>query len=94
MAQRTDVVHNNGFNPVWNQSLSLPFNIVGSDDIQDLIFVRFAVHTSDESTEPLAVYCASLGSLAMGYRHLPLGDGQLSQYLFSTLFVKMNIRDA
>ena len=27
----------------------------------------------------------------LGYRHLPLHDSQLSQYLFSTLFVKMNV---
>lgn len=29
----------------------------------------------------------------IGYRHLPLHDAQLSQYLFSTLFVKIGIRD-
>ena len=29
-----------------------------------------------------------------GFRHLPLHDAQLSQYLFSTLFVQVNIRDA
>ena len=30
-------------------------------------------------------------SFFVGYRHLPLHDSQLSQYLFSTLFVKMNV---
>ena len=30
-------------------------------------------------------------SFFIGYRHLPLHDSQLSQYLFSTLFVKMNV---
>ena len=29
----------------------------------------------------------------LGYRHLPLHDQQLSQYLFSTLFVNTRIRD-
>jgi len=29
-----------------------------------------------------------------GYRHLPMHDVQMSQYLFSTLFVKIGVRDA
>ncbi|KZT64238.1 PLC-like phosphodiesterase [Daedalea quercina L-15889] len=92
VVQRTGVVKNNGFNPVWEQQLSIPFDVVG--EMHDLVFVRFAVKQEglvDE--EPLAVYCASLGSLNMGYRHLPLHDAQLSQYLFSTLFVKLDILD-
>lgn len=85
-SRRTNSVKNNGFNPVWQEALSLPFDCVG--DMFDLIFVRFAVRRDgDNDEEPIAVYCASLGSLAMGYRHLPLHDTQLSQYLFSTLFV-------
>ncbi|TCD60361.1 Phospholipase C [Steccherinum ochraceum] len=89
---KTGAVKNNGFNPVWEQSISLPFDCVG--EMMDLIFVRFAVKQEDkDDDEPLAVYCVSLGSLNLGYRHLPLHDAQLSQYLFSTLFVKVDIRD-
>ncbi|CCL99378.1 uncharacterized protein FIBRA_01396 [Fibroporia radiculosa] len=91
VAQRTGVVKNNGFNPVWKHPLSIPFDLAG--DMRDLVFVRFAVRQDGASDdEPLAVYCASLGSLNMGYRHLPLHDAQLSQYLFSTLFVRLNVR--
>ena len=108
---KTGVVKNNGFNPVWEQSLSLPFDCVG--DMLDLVFVRFAVKQEDkDDEEPLALYCTSLASLnsgaccpssllhaslntsCVGYRHLPLHDCQLSQYLFSTLFIQANIRDA
>ncbi|KAG0700932.1 PLC-like phosphodiesterase [Suillus ampliporus] len=90
LSRRTNAVKNNGFNPVWQEALSLPFDCVG--DMFDLIFVRFAVRRDgDSDEEPIAVYCISLGSLAMGYRHLPLHDTQLSQYLFSTLFVKCAI---
>ncbi|KAI0634387.1 1-phosphatidylinositol-4,5-bisphosphate phosphodiesterase 1 [Trametes polyzona] len=90
---RTGVVKNNGFNPVWEQQICLPFDLVG--DMKDLVFVRFSVKQENkEDDEPLAVYCASLGSLNLGYRHLPLHDGQLSQYLFSTLFVRLDIQDA
>lgn len=86
LSRRTSSVKNNGFNPVWQELLSLPFDCVG--DMFDLIFVRFAVRRDgDNDEDPIAVYCVSLGSLAMGYRHLPLHDTQLSQYLFSTLFV-------
>ncbi|KAL5514659.1 hypothetical protein ACEPAG_1975 [Sanghuangporus baumii] len=90
---RTGVIKNNGFNPVWEEPLSLPFDCVG--EMLDLIFLRVAVRDerTDASDEPLAVYCVSLGSLKQGYRHLPLHDAQLSQYLFSTLFVHVNVRD-
>nr|AVM41526.1 phospholipase C [Ganoderma lucidum] len=93
VACRTGVVKNNGFNPVWEQQLCLPFDLVGG--MRDLVFVRFSVRQEDKDVdEPLAVYCASLGSLNSGYRHLPLHDAQLSQYLFSTLFVRIEVSDA
>ncbi|KAF8432959.1 PLC-like phosphodiesterase [Boletus edulis BED1] len=90
---RTSSVKNNGFNPVWQETLRLPFECVG--DMRDLVFVRFTIQRDGESDgEPIAVYCVSLGSLAMGYRHLPLHDSQVSQYLFSTLFVRCSVQDA
>ncbi|KAG5640769.1 hypothetical protein DXG03_007249 [Asterophora parasitica] len=86
---RTGLVKGNGFNPVWEERLKIPFDVVG--EMRELVFVRFAVRSGErEDADPLAVYCASLGSLGMGYRHLPLHDMQLSQYLFSTLFNERN----
>ena len=74
-------------------SFSVPGGAQGG--LMDLIFVRFAVHDEDDDeNDPLAIYCASLGSLMQGYRHLPLHDSQLSQYLFSTLFVHIDLREA
>lgn len=65
ISRRTNVVKNNGFNPVWQEALSLPFDCVGG--MLDLIFVRFAVRRDgDSEEEPIAVYCVGLGSLAMG----------------------------
>ena len=62
---RTSAVKNNGFNPVWQETLRLPFECVG--DMRDLVFVRFTIQRDGESDgEPIAVYCVSLGSLAMG----------------------------
>lgn len=65
ISYRTGVVKNNGFNPMWEETLRIPFDCVG--DMRDLIFVRFVVRQGDrDDVEPLAVYCASLGSLAHG----------------------------
>lgn len=61
---RTTAVKNNGFNPVWEESVSIPFSCVG--DMWDLIFVKFAVMDDDDDNDALAVYCASLGSLRQG----------------------------
>ncbi|KAF9652259.1 PLC-like phosphodiesterase [Thelephora ganbajun] len=86
VSNRTKVVKNNGFNPFWNESFSLPFDYVG--DMKDLVFVKFAVREErQDNDEPLAQYVIPLGCLRQGYRHIPLHDSQLSQFLFSTLFI-------
>lgn len=65
ITHRTGVVKNNGFNPVWEEALSIPFDCVG--EMKDLLFVRFEVKQDDgEEHGPLAVYCSSLGSLEEG----------------------------
>ena len=65
LTYKTGVVKNNGFNPVWQEELHLSFECVG--DMLDLVFVKVAVkHEGQDSTEPLAIYCSSLGSLQMG----------------------------
>jgi phosphatidylinositol phospholipase C delta len=154
--QRTSVVKANGFNPIWDETLTFAITLNNTasqpiatatcaDDIQsiqaytrgllDLCFLRFEVgekvkmslsrsNTSDDSipgeavhesrnadesdssgyednsvdleslgdgTHCLATHMISLGSLAKGYRHVPLYDAQLSQYLFSTLFIKTDM---
>ncbi|KAJ7180437.1 1-phosphatidylinositol-4,5-bisphosphate phosphodiesterase 1 [Mycena filopes] len=88
----TGPVKNNGFNPLWNEETCLPFDLVGS--MKELIFVEFIVKQDKKrEADPLASYIAPLSSLKHGFRHLPLHDIQLSQYLFATLFVHINIRD-
>ncbi|UZJ55909.1 hypothetical protein CBS101457_005229 [Exobasidium rhododendri] len=47
---------------------------------------------SGDDSHCLATHTISLGSLEQGYRHVSLYDAQLSQYLFSTLFVKTEMR--
>jgi len=58
-------VKNNGFNPIWEEMLSLPFHVLG--DMRELVFVRFAVREDgDDDNEALAVHCVSLACLREG----------------------------
>lgn len=47
---------------------------------------------SSIDAESVAAFSVSVGALQQGYRHLPLYDHQLSQFLFSTLFVHSKLR--
>ncbi|KIY73921.1 PLC-like phosphodiesterase [Cylindrobasidium torrendii FP15055 ss-10] len=87
----TKAIKNNGFNPVWNDKLVIPFDCVG--DMFELMFVEFSVRDDGEDEGTVAKYCIPLVTMGRGYRHLPLHDEQLSQFLFSTLFVKMEVED-
>ena len=49
MTCKTGVVKNNGFNPVWEQQICLPYDLVG--DMKDLVFVRFSVRQEDKEDE-------------------------------------------
>jgi phosphatidylinositol phospholipase C delta len=70
VSYRTSGVKNNGFNPVWEEALSLPFEVVG--DMRELVFVRFAVRQDgDDEREPLAVHCVSLACLREGTISVP-----------------------
>ncbi len=70
VSSRTRVIKNNGFNPVWNERLSIPFDCVGGPEggMRNLIFVEFAVRQegSDDDDDPIAVYCAPLGTVELG----------------------------
>ncbi|ONH69120.1 hypothetical protein BON22_1113 [Cyberlindnera fabianii] len=72
----------NGFNPLWNTRIEGTIK-----DLKTLNFARFLVKTGDT---PFAVHCCKLDTLNQGYRHIPLYDLQGEEYIFSTLFVKVN----
>ena len=46
ISSRTLSVMKNGFNPVWEETLSMTFESVGGDDMLDLVFVRFLVRNA------------------------------------------------
>ncbi|ODQ67510.1 hypothetical protein NADFUDRAFT_81973 [Nadsonia fulvescens var. elongata DSM 6958] len=83
---KTPVVHENGFNPIWN----CKYNISVERSNFDFVFVRFSVCSGDNV---FAVNTIRLKSLNQGYRHVPLNDLQGEEYIFSTLFIKSGIID-
>jgi phosphatidylinositol phospholipase C, delta len=64
---RTRTIRNNGFNPVWDEELRLPFDVFG-EGMKDLVFVRLLVKDDKEMEKDDFVggYWTSLGSLEMG----------------------------
>lgn len=78
----TKSIKSNGFNPLWK------YKVEGvMKDAYGLNFIKFSVKTRDVA---VAVNCFKLDNLQQGYRHIPLHDLQGEEYIFSTLFVKLN----
>lgn len=94
--RRTQIVPENGFNPVFNKK----FNFALTTKFPDLVFVRFTVRCSPDGSSysdrgpPLAIYTAKLSGLKQGYRTVPLYDNNGDQFLFSTLFCRIKIHPA
>jgi phosphatidylinositol phospholipase C delta len=86
----TRIVPGNGYNPEFGENI----NVKLVTRYPGLVFVRWSVWNSRDAqnTEraPLATFTAKLDSLQQGYRHLPLFDSNGEQYLFSTLFCKID----
>lgn len=68
----------NGFNPVWNMSMTATLKSL------DFAFIKFTVQTGEI---PLATSCLRLQYLKPGYRHIPLYSMEGELYIFSTLFI-------
>ncbi|XP_075711737.1 1-phosphatidylinositol 4,5-bisphosphate phosphodiesterase zeta-1 [Rhinoderma darwinii] len=66
--KQTQVVKNNAFNPLWDQSLTF------SVQVPELALVRFCLEDqlSVVSNEFLGQYALPLTSMSKGYRHVPL----------------------
>ncbi|KAI9784559.1 MAG: Phospholipase C [Geoglossum umbratile] len=89
--RRTRIIRDNGFDPIFNET----FTISLETKFPSLVFVRWTVWNSVDGRSygdrngALATFTAKLSSLQQGYRHLPLYDGNGDQFLFSTLFCKI-----
>ncbi|KAJ4306342.1 hypothetical protein N0V88_001142 [Collariella sp. IMI 366227] len=89
LKQRTKIVRENGFNPVFSHTCR--FDV--TTKYPDLIFVRWSVKVADkgynDKSAPLATYTAKLSSLKQGYRTIPLLNNHGERFLFSTLFCRI-----
>lgn len=91
LRKRTRITEGNGFDPIFNQ----PITLTVETKYPSLIFVRWTVwnaplgNKSFSNSALLATFTAKLSSLQQGYRHLPLFNPQGEQYRDAKLFVKI-----
>ncbi|KAH6883493.1 PLC-like phosphodiesterase [Thelonectria olida] len=84
---QTNIVRENGFNPIFDGQ----FKCKVTTKHPDLVFVRWSVKLSNDGENyndrpAVATYTAKLSNLKQGYRTLPLLNHAGNQYLFSKLF--------
>ncbi|KAM4066482.1 phosphatidylinositol-specific phospholipase c, Y domain-containing protein [Hirsutella rhossiliensis] len=92
---QTEVIRENGFNPVFSGG---QFRFKVTTKHPELIFVRWSVKLASygesynsKDGAAIATYTAKLKNLKQGYRTLPLLNHGGDQYLFSTLFCRINV---
>lgn len=91
LRKRTNIVEGNGFDPIFNQTITMTVET----KYPSLIFVRWTVWNSADGRKSssnnalLATFTAKLSSLQQGYRHLPLFNPHGEQYRDAKLFVKI-----
>lgn len=92
LKQTTNVVKENGFNPVFDKKMK--FSI--TTKYPELVFIRWSVKFStngepNDRAPTMATFTAKLSSLKHGYRTFPLLDNNGDRYLFSTLFCRIEV---
>ncbi|CAG8637846.1 15029_t:CDS:10 [Cetraspora pellucida] len=86
--KRTSTISDNGFNPIWNETLKFTFNC----NEMSLVFLRFVIWDHDiGNNDFIASYCIPITSLQFGYRYVPLNDLNGEQYLNTTLFIRSSL---
>ena len=91
LRKRTKIAEGNGFDPVFNQ----PISMTVETKYPGLIFVRWTVWNSPDGRNlssdntMLATFTAKLSSLQQGYRQLPLFNAYGERYRDAKLFVKI-----
>jgi len=82
-SQKTKVVKNNGFNPVWNAEFKFPICY------PELAVLLFSVSDADviSSDDFIGQYAIPILNIREGYRSVPLKDARGSTYEKASLFV-------
>ena len=79
---KTQIIKDNGFNPIWNQDFKFVINC------PELAFIRFAVKDDDLGKDQLiGHYELRFENMRPGYRHIPL----INKKSKGTLFVGVRI---
>ena len=63
------------------------------EDVEPLAVYCSSLGSLEQGKHVFFVPVGAYSWMLAGFRHLPLHDSQLLQYLFSTLFVQIGIRD-
>ena len=85
------MILDNGYNPIFSDCFELSLETRHPD----LVFVRWIVwhapsgKTTASNCRQLAVFTAKLSSLQQGYRHLPLYNDNGEEFIFSSLFCRI-----
>jgi len=70
LRSKTSVIRNNGFNPRWDETLELDFDVLGG--MSEFVFVRFIIKDDDvDRNNWMGMYCACLKTLELGEDILP-----------------------
>ncbi|XP_077129307.1 1-phosphatidylinositol 4,5-bisphosphate phosphodiesterase delta-4 isoform X1 [Ranitomeya variabilis] len=87
--QETKYIENNGFNPIWNETLQFKIHI------PELALVRFVVEDYDKTTRNdfIGQYTLPFKSVKSGYRHVHLLSKDGTKIPPATLFVFIRITD-
>ncbi|KAF4120688.1 phosphatidylinositol phospholipase C, delta [Geosmithia morbida] len=94
---QTEIVRENGFNPVFDEGR---FRFMVTTKHPEFIFLKFTVKlspngetysTNNKDIYGIASWTAKLCNLRQGYRTLPLENFEGVQYLFSSLFCRIQV---
>lgn len=86
----TDLIAENGFNPIWDQRYSGTF-----ESENYLVFARLTIHSSTsskaiEDSKEIGILTLNFFDMKQGYRYYPLKDFCGEELLYSTLFLKVD----
>ncbi|XP_035703073.1 1-phosphatidylinositol 4,5-bisphosphate phosphodiesterase delta-1 isoform X2 [Folsomia candida] len=87
--RKTEVVNNNGFNPVWNET----FNFRVYCPELAMLYFRVKDYSNSGTDMHLAHFASPLGSITTGYRHVHLVTLKGTPMIPSTLFVHITVQN-
>ena len=86
--RKTEMLRGPTVNPHWNEAFA--FDLSTTRSKLDLTFLHIRIF-SRLTSSPLAQWVRPLATAPRGYHHLPLYDSLLSNYVFATLFVRIDL---